>query len=39
MQGEDDDTEPEQINAIVDRITGDLAEPLAGEQTSPPSSA
>ena len=28
MQGEDDDTEIEQINAIVDRITGDLAEPL-----------
>jgi AraC-like DNA-binding protein len=28
MQGEDDDAGLEQINAIVDRITGDLAEPL-----------
>lgn len=29
MQGEDDDTELEQINAIVDRIAGDLAKPLS----------
>jgi len=29
MQGEDDDTELEQINAIVDRITGDVAQPLS----------
>ena len=28
MQGQDDDAGLEQINAIVDRITGDLAEPL-----------
>jgi len=28
MQGEDDATELEQINAIVDRITGDVAKPL-----------
>jgi len=28
MQGRDDDAGLEQINAIVDRITGDLAEPL-----------
>ncbi len=28
MQGKDDDAGLEQINAIVDRITGDLAEPL-----------
>lgn len=28
MQGEDDDTEVEQINAIVDRITGDVAKPV-----------
>jgi AraC-like DNA-binding protein len=28
MQGEDDDTELEQINAIVDRIIGDVAKPL-----------
>ena len=32
MQGEDDDTELEQINAIVDRVTSDVAQPLsAGE--------
>ena len=29
MQGEDDDTELEQINAIVDRILGDVAKPLS----------
>ncbi|WP_372527973.1 AraC family transcriptional regulator [Piscinibacter sp.] len=29
MQGEDDDTGLEQINAIVDRITGDVAKPLS----------
>ena len=29
MQGEDDDTELEQINAIVDRIIGDVAKPLS----------
>jgi len=29
MQGEDDDTELEQINAIVDRIAGDVAKPLS----------
>ena len=29
MQCEDDDTELEQINAIVDRITGDVAKPLS----------
>ena len=29
MQGEDDDTELEQINVIVDRIAGDLAKPLS----------
>ena len=28
MQGEDDDTEMEQINAIVERITGDVAKPV-----------
>ena len=29
MQGEDDDTGLERINAIVDRITGDVAKPLS----------
>jgi len=29
MQGEDDDTELEQINAIVDRVTSDVAQPLS----------
>jgi AraC-like DNA-binding protein len=29
MQGEDDDTELEQINAIVDRIAGDVSKPLS----------
>ncbi len=28
MQGEDNDTEQEQINVIVDRITGDVSQPL-----------
>ena len=28
MQGEDNDTEQEHINAIVDRITGDVSQPL-----------
>ena len=29
MQGEEDDAETDQINAIVNRITGDVAQPLA----------
>ena len=37
MQGEDDDAEIEQINAIVDRITGDVAEPLCWRPTWRPS--
>jgi AraC-like DNA-binding protein len=34
MQGEDDDTELEQINAIVDRITGDVAKPLSASEVA-----
>ncbi|HEY2561852.1 MAG TPA: AraC family transcriptional regulator [Caldimonas sp.] len=34
MQGEDDDAGLEQINAIVDRITGDLAGPLVASEVA-----
>ena len=33
MQGEDDNVGHDQINAIVDRITGDIASPLSAQST------